>query len=106
MSEAPGFEALSPAGLPDGKLEDNASVNVDAILQSRPRWWQRCWPRSGSDEAAGLDNGAVYVFGLPPVRHFRLHQPFDRRRDAAAADAALKLAGFQPEKVKELGEAH
>jgi hypothetical protein len=34
MSEAPGFEALSPAGLPDGKMEDNAPVNVDAILQS------------------------------------------------------------------------
>src|SRR5580765_195541 len=34
MSEAPGFEALSPAGLPAGKMEDNAPVNVDAILQS------------------------------------------------------------------------
>jgi hypothetical protein len=27
-------------------------------------------------------------------------------RDAAAADAALKSAGFQPENVKEFGEAH
>ena len=34
MSEAPGFETLSPAGLPAGKMEDNAPVNVDAILQS------------------------------------------------------------------------
>ena len=34
MSEAPRFETLSPAGLPDGKTEDNAPVNVDAILQS------------------------------------------------------------------------
>lgn len=34
MSEAPGFEPLSPAGLPDGKMEDNAPVNVDAILQA------------------------------------------------------------------------
>ena len=34
MSEAPRFETLSPAGLPDGKMEDNAPVNVDAILQS------------------------------------------------------------------------
>src|SRR6185436_20021490 len=34
MSEAPGFETLSPAGLPDGKMEDNAPVNVDAILQA------------------------------------------------------------------------
>ena len=34
MSEAPGFETLSPAGLPDGKMEDNTPVNVDAILQS------------------------------------------------------------------------
>jgi len=34
MSEAPRFETLSPAGLPDGKVEGNAPVNVDAILQS------------------------------------------------------------------------
>src|SRR4026207_723463 len=34
MSEAPGFETLSPAGLPAGKMEGNAPVNVDAILQS------------------------------------------------------------------------
>ena len=34
MSEAPRFETLSPAGLPDGKMEDNAPVNVDAILLS------------------------------------------------------------------------
>src|SRR6266404_6064448 len=34
MSEAPRFETLSPAGLPDGKMEDNAPVNVDAILQA------------------------------------------------------------------------
>ncbi len=34
MSEAPGFEASSPAGLPDGKREDNTPVNIDAILQS------------------------------------------------------------------------
>src|SRR5260370_28874894 len=34
MSEAPRFETLSPAGLPDGKMGDNAPVNVDAILQS------------------------------------------------------------------------
>ncbi len=34
MSEAPRFETLSPAGLPDGKIEDNAPVNVDAILQA------------------------------------------------------------------------
>src|SRR5882724_521938 len=34
MSEAPRFETLSPAGLPAGKMEDNAPVNVDAILQS------------------------------------------------------------------------
>src|SRR6476646_8153206 len=34
MSEAPGFETLSPAGLPDGKMDNNAPVNVDAILQS------------------------------------------------------------------------
>jgi CubicO group peptidase (beta-lactamase class C family) len=34
MSETPGFETLSPAGLPDGKMEDNAPVSVDAILQS------------------------------------------------------------------------
>jgi len=34
MSEAPGFETLSPAGLPDGKMENNTPVNVDAILQS------------------------------------------------------------------------
>src|SRR2546423_6663399 len=34
MSEAPGFETLSPAGLPAGKMEGNAPVNVDAILQA------------------------------------------------------------------------
>src|SRR6267142_2410958 len=34
MSEAPRFETLSPAGLPAGKMEDNAPVNVDAILQA------------------------------------------------------------------------
>jgi CubicO group peptidase (beta-lactamase class C family) len=34
MSEAPGFETLSAAGLSDGKMGDNAPVNVDAILQS------------------------------------------------------------------------
>jgi hypothetical protein len=34
MSEAPKSSALKPAGLPDGKTEDNAPVNVDAILQS------------------------------------------------------------------------
>ena len=34
MSEAPRSETSSPAGLPDGKMEDNAPVNVDAILQS------------------------------------------------------------------------
>src|SRR6267154_404123 len=34
MSEAPRFETLSPAGLSDGNMEDNAPVNVDAILQS------------------------------------------------------------------------
>ena len=33
MSEAPRFETLSPAGLPDGKMEHNGPVNVDAILQ-------------------------------------------------------------------------
>src|SRR4026209_956932 len=34
MSEAPGFETLSPAGLSDGKMGDNAPINVDAVLQS------------------------------------------------------------------------
>jgi CubicO group peptidase (beta-lactamase class C family) len=34
MSEAPRFDTLSPAGLRAGKMEDNASVNVDAILLS------------------------------------------------------------------------
>jgi CubicO group peptidase (beta-lactamase class C family) len=34
MSETPRFEKLSPAGVPDGKMEDNAPVNLDAILQS------------------------------------------------------------------------
>jgi len=34
MSEVPNSDTLSPAGLPDGKTEDNAPVNVDAILQS------------------------------------------------------------------------
>ena len=34
MSEAPRFETLSPAGLPAGKMEGNAPVDVDAILQS------------------------------------------------------------------------
>lgn len=34
MSEAPRFETLSPAGLPDRKREANAPVNVDAILQT------------------------------------------------------------------------
>jgi CubicO group peptidase (beta-lactamase class C family) len=34
MSEAPGFETLNPAGLPAGKMENNAPLNVDAILQS------------------------------------------------------------------------
>src|SRR6266404_4931040 len=34
MSEAPRFETLSPAGLPDRKTEDGAPVNIDAILQS------------------------------------------------------------------------
>src|SRR6266481_2871157 len=34
MSEAPRFETLNPAGLPVGKMEGNAPVNVDAILQS------------------------------------------------------------------------
>src|SRR5512143_1421626 len=34
MSEAPGFETLSPAGLPDGKMECDARVNVGAMLQS------------------------------------------------------------------------
>src|SRR2546425_5420679 len=34
MSEFPNSDTLSPAGLPDGKTEDNAPVNVDAILQA------------------------------------------------------------------------
>jgi D-alanyl-D-alanine carboxypeptidase len=34
MSEVPKSNTLSPAGLPDGKTEDSAAVNVDAILQS------------------------------------------------------------------------
>jgi len=34
MSEAPKSSALKPEGLPDRKTEDNAPVNVDAILQS------------------------------------------------------------------------
>ena len=34
MSEAPKSNALKPAGLPEGKTEDNAPVNVDAIQQS------------------------------------------------------------------------
>jgi hypothetical protein len=34
MSEAPGLETFSPAGLPHRKMEDNAPVNVDAILQA------------------------------------------------------------------------
>src|SRR3954471_15802775 len=34
MSEAPGFETLSPAGLPERKIESNAPVNLDAILQA------------------------------------------------------------------------
>src|ERR1017187_2927233 len=34
MSEAPKSSALNPAGLPDRKTEDNAPVNIDAILQS------------------------------------------------------------------------
>src|SRR5438552_864108 len=34
MSEVPNSDTLSPAGLPDGKTEDNAPVNVDAILQA------------------------------------------------------------------------
>ena len=34
MNEAPRFETLSPAGLPDERMENNAPVNVDAILQT------------------------------------------------------------------------
>ena len=34
MSEGPKCETLSPAGLPGGKMEDNAPVSLDAILQS------------------------------------------------------------------------
>src|SRR5437868_7361839 len=34
MSEAPKSSALKPAGLPAGKMEGNAPVNVDAILQA------------------------------------------------------------------------
>ena len=34
MSEAPKSNALRPAGFPDVETEDNAPVNVDAILQS------------------------------------------------------------------------
>src|SRR5262245_33511590 len=34
MSEAPKSNALRPAGLSDGETEDNAPVNVDAILES------------------------------------------------------------------------
>src|SRR5712691_1135311 len=34
MSGVPKSNTLSPAGLPDGKTEDNAPVNVDAIMQS------------------------------------------------------------------------
>src|SRR6266702_3432424 len=34
MSEAPRSETLSPAGLPAGKMEGNAPVNVDAVLQA------------------------------------------------------------------------
>src|SRR6185436_4422279 len=33
-NKSPGFDTLSPAGLPEGKTEDNAPVNVDAILLS------------------------------------------------------------------------
>ncbi|MGD1018415.1 MAG: serine hydrolase domain-containing protein [Verrucomicrobiia bacterium] len=38
MSEAPKPNALKPAGLPDEETEDNAPVNVDAILQSILGW--------------------------------------------------------------------
>src|SRR3974390_169208 len=34
ISEPPGFETLRAAGLPDGKMEGDAPINVDAILQS------------------------------------------------------------------------
>src|SRR6185503_12429489 len=34
MSEVSRFETLSLIGLPDGKMEDDAPVNVDAILLS------------------------------------------------------------------------
>src|ERR1022692_1548339 len=34
MSEAPTFETLSPAGLPDGEMEGNAPVSVDSMMQS------------------------------------------------------------------------
>ena len=34
MSEVPKSNALNPAGLPDVKTEDNAPVNLDAMLQS------------------------------------------------------------------------
>ncbi len=34
MSEAPRPNALRPVSQPDGKMENNAPVNVDAILQS------------------------------------------------------------------------
>src|SRR5512137_2536996 len=64
MSEAPRFETLSPAGLPDGKMEDNAPVNVDAILQSI---LGRGGERFGM-AAAVLRGGRIIAQGVAGVR--------------------------------------
>lgn len=64
MSEPPGFQTLSSAGLPDGKMEDNAPVNVDAILQSI---LGRAGERFGM-AAAVLRGGRIIAQGVAGVR--------------------------------------
>src|SRR3954454_6580386 len=41
MSESPISSALRPAGLPDGKTEDNVPANVDSILQAILGRWAK-----------------------------------------------------------------
>ena len=64
MSEAARFEPLSPAGLLDGKMEDNAPVNVDAILQSI---LGRAAERFGMAAAVLIDASIIRMILVPAV---------------------------------------
>jgi hypothetical protein len=67
-------------GLPIARLHNPRPAEGDGFGTSVAIDGSTVAAGTPGDDTAGLDNGAAYVFGLPPMRHFRFDRSFDYRR--------------------------